>query len=393
MNSQCCELVCRCSCTAKAYVSVCSHLAPQVIVDVVATMLFGVLIFVAATLAKAWEPLAVSLIGYSSEHDPKVPFAGVLLLCEAAKLSVLLPATCLQRSTSMLSWHAAAVLGVPAALLAVCNLCLGYAVPRLSPMLYQALFKAISVIVTAALSRLLLGQAIGRMRAVALVVLLASAHICAESAREHQHQQQQERMATDAFADAWRSGLLAVLCGAVALALSSVWFELVTIERSSSSISADAAVMAVWGIVLYAALLGFTESRWLRRGRLLRDARRADVLIAALSIAAADLTMLQFLATHSSNAYSFSRVLALVLSSAIAVLAIGETLEPAFVVGAAGVCASGWVYREHEPAGRHLHACCQTRMCSPRDRRRGGGYRPVAVAAAACDRDDAPPRA
>ena len=57
---------------------------------------------------------------------------------------------------------------------------LGYAVPRLDPMTYQVVFKAVSVLATALLAKLLLGRAVGAARWLALVLLLVGAALCVE---------------------------------------------------------------------------------------------------------------------------------------------------------------------------------------------------------------------
>lgn len=89
------------------------------------------LIFLAATASKAWEPLSVAVAG-----DVPYLFATALVLCEAVKLVLLLPAISLSPARAGrgagVSWRAAALhYGLPSLLLAVCNLGLGYAVPRL----------------------------------------------------------------------------------------------------------------------------------------------------------------------------------------------------------------------------------------------------------------------
>ena len=89
------------------------------------------IIFLAATASKAWEPLSVAVAG-----DVPYVFATALVLCEAMKLVLLLPAVALSSARAGrgagVSWRAAALhYGLPSLLLAICNLGLGYAVPRL----------------------------------------------------------------------------------------------------------------------------------------------------------------------------------------------------------------------------------------------------------------------
>ena len=89
------------------------------------------IIFLAATASKAWEPLSVAVAG-----DVPYVFATALVLCEAMKLVLLLPAVALSSARAGrgagVSWRAAALhYGLPSLLLAICNLGLGYAVTRL----------------------------------------------------------------------------------------------------------------------------------------------------------------------------------------------------------------------------------------------------------------------
>ena len=115
-------------------------------------------IFLAATASKAWEPLSVAAA--SNVH---YVFATALVLCEAMKLLLLLPAVLLSSAragrAAGVSWRAAALhYGLPSLLLGVCNLGLGYAVPRLGALLYQVVFQVSTIAATGALAVALLGQ-------------------------------------------------------------------------------------------------------------------------------------------------------------------------------------------------------------------------------------------
>ena len=90
-------------------------------------------VFLLATLAKAWEPLAVSL---ASPEGRGPPFAAVLVCAEAAKLALVAPLLPPSR-IGLCSRSTGAAFAPPAALLALCNHCLGFAVPRLDPLTYQ----------------------------------------------------------------------------------------------------------------------------------------------------------------------------------------------------------------------------------------------------------------
>ena len=245
-------------------------------------------IFIIATFTKAWEPLSVAL---SQQRVPPFPFSALLVLCETSKLIATMPIIwhgggCVAVA-SLFSRESAAMLAPPAALLAVCNFGLGYAVPRLDPMSYQVVFKAVSVCATALFSRLLLRRTLGWIRYAALAFLIVGAHLCSESP-SHQ--------SLRITSYEWRAGLGALLCGACALALSTVWFERVVMEQSDSAVHHTTA-MALWGLafnVIVLCTVGVSDAPQLSH---------ADIF-AAFSIAAADLSMSGFLALHGSNAYS-----------------------------------------------------------------------------------------
>ena len=115
-------------------------------------------VFCAATLAKAWEPLSVA---YAAQ-DQGCSFAYLLVLCEGLKLSVTLTPLVFVANHEHTIWlfskDSARGFGVPAAFLALTNHMLGFAIPRLDALLYQILFKSLSVVLTALLSRYMLGH-------------------------------------------------------------------------------------------------------------------------------------------------------------------------------------------------------------------------------------------
>ena len=174
------------------------------------------IIFLAATASKAWEPLSVAVAG-----DVSYVFATALVLCEAMKLVLLLPAVLLSSARAGrgagVSWRAAALhYGLPSLLLAICNLGLGYAVPRLGALLYQVVFQVSTVAATGALAVTLLGQRLsaGQWGALGLLTL---AGIGAAQSRLS------DAKGDDAPPSA--DGLLAALIGALALSLSTVLSE------------------------------------------------------------------------------------------------------------------------------------------------------------------------
>lgn len=348
-------------------------------------------VFAAATFAKAWEPLGVAVAALGVPLSDLPPFAAVLVACEALKLVVATLA--IRLSTAGLNGHiyhvsppklalllsrsSAYRFGVPAAFLAATNLLLGYAIPRLDPILYQTLFKAINVLATALFSTL--RAPLGPTRWCSLVILLvgsylalgggddqgaATAIVGGHSSDAGSHGAASAHNPTNANTS---EGLIATVAGALCMAMQGVWFEH---ESSASSamqqdegIAWQTAALAVWGLLVNLAVLlwnwgamaghqlnpwhGFTLATW----------------GAAAGIAAADLTMAAFFKRLGANAYSFSRILAMLLCTALTVAVLGKSLSARFLLGAALVVFSSWLYqRDSETPGT-------TRSASP-----GGGH-------------------
>ena len=200
-------------------------------------------IFLAATASKAWEPLSVAAAG-----DVHYVFATALVLCEAMKLLLLLPAVLLSSAragrAAGVSWRAAALhYGLPSLLLGVCNLGLGYAVPRLGALLYQVVFQVSTVAATGALAVALLGQRLtaGQWGALGLLTVasIGAAHSRLGGGEAHE-------------APPSADGLLAALVGALALSLNTVLSER-TASHAGAAIASrpvllQAACMSAWGV-------------------------------------------------------------------------------------------------------------------------------------------------
>ena len=156
---------------------------------------------------------------------------------------------------------------------------------------------------------------------------------------------------------AWYAGLVAALCGATSFAAQAVLFEGAA-ARAPGSTAVHVCAFALYGLLANALALCALHGRWLlrHRGHALHGATAADV-VCALSIAMADVTMTGFFSYFDANAYSFSRVLALVVSGALANAVLGLPLTWTFVLGAAIVVASSFLYHECTPevAARRLH--------------------------------------
>ena len=138
----------------------------------------GVALFAVATLTKAWEPLSVAYAEDAGKH--RFLFASALVLCECAKL-VATAAPLLARRLCgepaegvgwLVSPTSARAFGPPAVMLAFTNDLLGVGVVLLDPLVYQVLFRVISVVFTAALSSLVLRRVLRAAQKGALALLL-----------------------------------------------------------------------------------------------------------------------------------------------------------------------------------------------------------------------------
>lgn len=298
-----------------------------------------VVVFAAATACKAWEPLAVAMSQQQRTADAP-PFAMLLVACEAVKLvsavAALLVLQCTCRGIwSVLTFRCAA----SAVLLAVCNHCLGFALHRIDALLYQVVFKAISVAGVAICSRLILQHRIRGVQYASLAALFVGMHLCVE---------QPPSTSADVDGREWAAGLWACILGSLALAVSAVLFEGATQAKPGSCLQ-HVAAYALLGLA--ANTLALCVMHWqlmtTHPARATGGMGACDA-IATLSIAAADATMAVFVSWFSANVYSFSRALALLLSGLISTLALGQSLSARFMVGAVAVTMSAWIYREHE---------------------------------------------
>jgi hypothetical protein len=165
----------------------------------------------------------------------------------------------------------------------------------------------------------------------------------------------------------WWQGIAAVLCNALLFAIQGVCFEGAA-EKAPGGPLLHASAVALYGLGVNAVLLVAMHPQWLLESALaaylasrphlalLRGIETTDV-VSALSIAAADLTMALFFSLLGANAYSFSRVLALVVSALIAQLGLGLELSFEFICGAVVVSLSGLVYHEHVRVAHYLGLC------------------------------------
>jgi drug/metabolite transporter (DMT)-like permease len=316
-------------------------------------VLFRGAVFAAATASKAWEPLAVAVAGAG---DTPYLFATALVLCEMGKLLLLLPFLALSPPTrhSRVSWFASAThYGVPALLLAVCNLCLGYAVPRLGALLYQIVFQVTTVFATGFAAAALLGQRLAAGQWAALALLTLGSLGASRS-----------RLGSGRITNAPPSadGLVAALVGSVALSLSTVLSERTASTAggalASRSVLHQAALMSAWGVAATAALLCVLHGPALLAG----DASASPLAgfgavapwVVVGSIAAADLSMTVFCMVDGlgANAYSVSRCLAMVASPPLAALALDTRVSPGFAAASTVVAVGSYLFARYQPPVR-----------------------------------------
>ena len=345
-------------------------------------------IFLLATFSKWWEPLSVALSQKDYNQPSLYPFAELLVVCEIIKLAVVLPPLLLLRTydtgksvgsalSVLVARETIAAFAAPAFFLALVNQALGYAVPRIDPMTYQVVFMALSVVAVAVLTKVLMPhRVLGGLRWGALAMLLVGAALCSDESSIS------SVGTTTTHRREWFRGLAAALCGALSFAMQAVWFDNAA-ERMPGGPLQHMAAMALYGLVVNSVLLVVLHTRWVFVSLLTALHERSPLqllifgmsgadAVAAAAIAAADLTMGIFFSVLGANAYSFSRVLALVLSAALADVVLGLSPSPRFVLGASAVATSGWVYHEHERVARWCGGC------TARDPGRGApGYAPV----------------
>jgi drug/metabolite transporter (DMT)-like permease len=286
-------------------------------------MFSHILIFILALSTKAWEPLSVVL---SQKNAQATPFPIILMICDLLKLIFTFPIIIYKNTftTKMICSYESIYSFLPVSiLLNICNLSLGYAIPRLDPMLYQIIFKAVSIYATVILSKLLLKYNIGCLRYISLIFLIIGAYICTESPSQ-----------TVNIPNQWYMGIFGLFCGAFSLSLSTVLFECAS-ENQNDRIFENTGIIAIWSFCFNTCLCIIN---WKYIAPNYYD------MIAAFSIGITDIIMTIFLTIHGSNAYSYARVMALLLSTFIACMFFKHKLTILFIIGACVILMSGWVY-------------------------------------------------
>lgn len=308
------------------------------------------LIFLAATASKAWEPLAVDLAG----HTPYL-FAAALVLCEVTKLAVLLPALAFSHSQlhhQRVSWRTSALhYGLPSLSLAICNLCLGYAVPRLGALLYQIFFQLATVSATGLLAMALLSERItlGQWAALALLTVGSLGAIAARTSGGGGGGSN-----SDAGWPPPPAAVLSMVLGALALSLNTVLSERAARDAPSRSTLQKSVDISAWGVAATAVLFCVLHGADIATGAvasLLAGFGQPGPWLVIISIAAADLTMVVFCMADGlgANAYSVSRALAMVASVPLANAALGTRVSAAFAASSAAVAAGGYLFAYHKP--------------------------------------------
>lgn len=307
----------------------------------------GVALFAAATVTKAWEPLSVAYAEDAGRH--RFLFAAALVLCECAKLIATATPLLARRlrgdPTESAAWlvsaRSARAFGPPALMLAFTNHLLGVGVVLLDPLVYQVLFRVISVVFTAALSSLVLRRELRGAQKLALLLLLLGFYLALPGSGEPRHGPK--------LGGASAIGLMATACGAASFSLQAVWFEAATVAPGArQSTLTQTAALALWGVVANGLLLVALHGPALlaaRRSPLVGFTERAWLVVA--SIAASDLAMAVFCKYHGANTCSFSGVLAMLVSALVGWAVLRLHLTQRFVLGGALVALSGWLYQHN----------------------------------------------
>ncbi len=214
----------------------------------------GVALFAAATVTKAWEPLSVAYAEDAGRH--RFLFATALVLCECAKLVATATPLLARRlrgdpaesAAWLVSARSARAFGPPALMLAFTNHLLGVGVVLLDPLVYQVLFRVISVVFTAALSSLVLRRELRGAQKLALLLLLLGFYLALPGSGEPRHGPK--------LGGASAIGLMATACGAASFSLQAVWFEAATVAPGArQSTLTQTTALALWGVVANGLLL------------------------------------------------------------------------------------------------------------------------------------------
>ena len=299
----------------------------------------GIVIFIVATLAKSFEPLSVALAARGQPLLNLPLFSAVLVVAEASKLAAASLTVCLTGECSMLTFECALLtidslyrFGPPALFLTLANQGLGYAIPRLDPMLYQTLFKGVNVMATALLSSY--RRPLGWIRWISLLLLLLGCLLAVPQA--------------ESYTSSTSEGLLVTIAGALCMAMQAVWLE--SDVREGESAAWQTTSLAFWGLMANVLLLGLSSSSWLASHQYNPfDGFEMLTWVAGLTIGFTDLTMVIFYRHLGSNAYSFSRVFAMILCTAMTVAILHRPLTGQFVAGTSIVFCSAWLYQRYDP--------------------------------------------
>ena len=305
---------------------------------------FLAVLWLSATFSKAWEPVSIAIAAREGPQSAQPPFAAVLVACEALKLLASLIAARLsgaRKRGPLLSRSSACSFGVPAFFLAVTNIILGFAVPRLNPILYQVLFKGINLLATAGLGACRRPITLAQWGSL-LLLLFGLGLTLPDADRADDALLPRDAVALPASSV---EGIVATVIGAVSMAIQSVWFEhqvaptpatAATPDRSDGAPTAQAvppqllatdgvawptAALAVWGLQVNVLFLFALDASWvLEHSGAVWHGFSTATWGAAVAIALADLTMAVFTKHLGANAYLFSRMIAMVVCAVCKVL-------------------------------------------------------------------------
>lgn len=319
------------------------------------------------------------------------PFAAVLVVCEGFKLVVSMVGVRLtdgsRNRVALFSCSSAYSFGVPAFFLALTNSFLGFAVPRLNPIMYQVLFKGSNVLCTACLSSCIRPLAIAQWGAL-LLLLIGCALTLQDAARADNALLPRDGGALPASPVA---GIAATLIGSASMAIQSVWFEAQLTAPSTATDSgspsptaspltpaADGvawpmAALAAWGMLANGGILIALDAPWLvQHAGIVWHGFSSETWGVVLAIACADLSMAVFTKHLGATAYLFSRMLAMVVCAVCTVAVLHLSLSLRFAVGALIIVGSAQLYQKFElprdvvsPRAHGTRTCTKNMLAGP----------------------------
>ena len=323
---------------------------------------FKTAVFVAATVAKAAEPVLIDWSqqrpGSTAGHGYAYSLASAVACAEAVKCAAcwaLMLATRDARGKALgpedLRFEQARPYLVPAAMLAIANQTLFVGITHLGALLNAIARKAVAVLSTALLAQAVLGVRLSHQQQLSLVLLILGfvlllPHV---SSLHDIHP----------LAVLLSPGLLAALVGGVCTAGQGVYFEKASKGAQTQSVFMQTFLFSFFGFLANAGTMAMAHAaQWMESDGTAPapgffDGFDRSTWCAVLGIAVADLTMACFFKYLDASSYNFCRVLATWLQGVVTLTGmldgITHTVTVHFVIGSILVSVASIMYKAKTP--------------------------------------------